>query len=403
MPVAFCLLISLSCATIRKHEAFRFKDDNAKRFTMESSTANHLPLEPLGAGDLVDRAVRLYRRHFSTLIRISAPPVIISAIGTVLISISRSSMFETTESSSLGLYIMMFLAGLGLWIIGLLFNMVVMGGAARNLITHLLWNEPVSVKTTYINVKSRFGSLLLASIFVGVILTIVFFVVFYVYFWVLFIVAIISGLSFWVLPAPLAVVITAILGIAITLAALWFFFWVAGRFAYIPQVMLVEGRGIGSAMSRSVSLARGNATRLMTMVIFTMFASFSAFSILLSILLGVGWWLGVEIENFDLWPTWYSIAYQIIGQASSILLTPVWMLGLSLLYVDERVRHEGYDIELLAAKRLGDVPKQAPGIQFNPLAPALTVEDSWKGEQQPLQGVRPPQRTSPSNSTLGIR
>ena len=37
---------------------------------------------------------------------------------------------------------------------------------------------------------------------------------------------------------------------------------------------------------------------------------------------------------------------------SSILLAPVWMLGMSLPYVDERVRHEGYDIELMASQKL---------------------------------------------------
>ena len=37
--------------------------------------SNDLALAPLGAGDLIDRAVRLYRRHFLTLIRIAAPPV----------------------------------------------------------------------------------------------------------------------------------------------------------------------------------------------------------------------------------------------------------------------------------------------------------------------------------------
>ena len=35
---------------------------------------NELALAPLGAGDLIDRAVRMYRRHFLTLIRIAAPP-----------------------------------------------------------------------------------------------------------------------------------------------------------------------------------------------------------------------------------------------------------------------------------------------------------------------------------------
>ncbi len=33
---------------------------------------SELALAPLGAGDLIDRAVRLYRRHFLTLIRIAA-------------------------------------------------------------------------------------------------------------------------------------------------------------------------------------------------------------------------------------------------------------------------------------------------------------------------------------------
>jgi hypothetical protein len=49
---------------------------------------------------------------------------------------------------------------------------------------------------------------------------------------------------------------------------------------------------------------------------------------------------------------------------------PVWMLGLSLLYVDERVRHEGYDIELLARQQLGEMP-QLPDGRVAPLAPAL--------------------------------
>jgi hypothetical protein len=46
------------------------------------------------------------------------------------------------------------------------------------------------------------------------------------------------------------------------------------------------------------------------------------------------------------------------------------MVGLCLLYVDERVRHEGYDIELMAARRLGEIPA-VPSTYVNPLQPAL--------------------------------
>jgi len=52
-------------------------------------------------------------------------------------------------------------------------------------------------------------------------------------------------------------------------------------------------------------------------------------------------------------------------------LAPVWMLGLSLLYVDERVRHEGYDIELMASRQLGEMPKLDVA---SPFAPAISVD-----------------------------
>jgi len=35
-------------------------------------------LTPLGAGDLIDRTIWLYRQHFMTLIRAAAPPVVVS-------------------------------------------------------------------------------------------------------------------------------------------------------------------------------------------------------------------------------------------------------------------------------------------------------------------------------------
>jgi hypothetical protein len=72
------------------------------------------------------------------------------------------------------------------------------------------------------------------------------------------------------------------------------------------------------------------------------------------------------------WPVWFAVGYQVLTQASSILLAPVWMLGLSLLYVDERVRHEGYDIELMAAQHLGEMPL-LPGGGLAPLVPAISA------------------------------
>src|SRR5436853_6543331 len=102
-----------------------------------------LALAPLGAGDLIDRAVRLYRRHFVTLIRIAAPPVLAQTLGSLIMTVAQ----HLKRSGALAFLLLVI--GFFIWIGGVLLNFIVMGGAARNLITHLLWNEPFSARTTY--------------------------------------------------------------------------------------------------------------------------------------------------------------------------------------------------------------------------------------------------------------
>jgi hypothetical protein len=121
--------------------------------------------------------------------------------------------------------------------------------------------------------------------------------------------------------------------------------------------MLVEGKGVFEAVGRSFSLARGNVRRLMAMTLFTTFGIMSAMLLLFILISFIGAAAGINMRGDTAdWPAWFAILYSILGPLSSILLTPVWMLGLSLLYVDERVRHEGYDIELMAARQLGEFP-----------------------------------------------
>jgi len=69
-------------------------------------------------------------------------------------------------------------------------------------------------------------------------------------------------------------------------------------------------------------------------------------------------------------------------------------VGLCLLYVDERVRHEGYDIELMAARRLGEIPA-VPQTYINPLQPALA--------SQKLPAPPPPSSRDSSLTTLNLK
>lgn len=344
---------------------------------MATVTFNQLSLAPLGAGDLIDRAVRLYRHHFITLIGISAPPVLISTLGSVLWTIGWRAVTATSSEASLAIYITMLVAGGALLLTGTLLNLIVMGGATRNLVTHLLWNEPVSARTTYRNVRARFWGLLGASILVGAWIAFSAVLALLVWTFVFYIMAL--GTILFAFVASWLSAIAGTIGLLISLiVGLWFFFFLIKRFVYVPQVMLVEGKGVFEAFRRSSALARGNVRRLMGMFLFTWFASWAALMILIIPLGWYGYLNGVDPSPFNAanWPAWYAIGYSVVGQLSSILLAPIWTLGLSLLYVDERVRYEGYDIELMAARVLGDMPLRAGAQETASYIPALVTTDA---------------------------
>ncbi len=323
---------------------------------MSTLSASQLPLAPLGAGDLIDRAVRLYRRHLFVLIRTAAPPVIIATGGWLVFTLAFRRVFLTDDGAELALYAVLSLVSLVVTFAGYLLTLVVLGGASRTLVAHLLRNDPVTARATYKAVRARFWGLMAASLIVMIWITIAFvatIIPWYILIGIITFVAILlSATTFIVVP-----VIFAIVAVIIdTMLALWAFFFIVGRVAYVPQVLLVEGKGVFESFSRSFSLARGNVRRLIAMAVFTTFATYSALMILLIPLGWYGYLAGVDPFNSLNWPTWYAVTYNVLAPLSSILLTPVWMLGLSLLYVDERVRHEGYDIELMAARQLGELP-----------------------------------------------
>jgi hypothetical protein len=380
----------------------------------------HLQLAPLGAGDLIDRTVRLYRRHFGALVRASAPPVVVSAVGTVLWSVSVRSLGATQSEARLAVYLLAALLGACVYVLGLLAQLIVMGGASRNLVMHLLWGEPVTARLIYRSVRSRFRGLLGAAVVVcswlllalgaGLAATLLLIIPLSVVLTFVTVMMSNAGLEWF------AAVLFLLLSVASVFVLLYVFFLVAGRVAYVPQVLMVEGRGVLDAVGRSAELARGNVRRLMGMFLFTTFAGYSAVMLLL---VPLGWFAylnGVNPLEMDATrvPAWYTISYEVLAQVATILLAPVWMMGLSLLYVDERVRHEGYDIELLAAQVFGEMPAVPEGVRA-PLAPAIAAPQARPsrpaGERKPAagaekQGPAPveekPAGEKPPGSVLGL-
>lgn len=357
-----------------------------------------LALTPLGAGDLIDRAVRFYRNNFWTFVLIAAPPIIFGTIVSVGWTILGRQLFDFGEdfvTARVYQTLFTYLGNIFIWFFEGVGALIVMGGASRNFVRHILFDEKITFRETYSNVRKRLGGLLGASL-----LLVILFAVFG---------AVVLNFGFSLLMIIVMIVISitqsfpllsTILSIAIVIAGTfglgWLFFLAISRFAYVPQVMMVEGQGVFAAIGRSTTLASKNVKRLAALFVFTTVAIYSA---MLLFYVPLGWYAyanGVSLSPFaaDEIPAWYEIANQLVSQASLILLIPVWMIGLCLLYVDERVRHEGYDIELMAARTLGEIPA-LPQNYSNPLHPALASQ---------LLIEPPPNQTASKNNytTLGL-
>lgn len=309
---------------------------------------------------------------------IAAPPVVVGtviSVGWTFLSRELFSAGATGDpAAKVFYYLFVWLGSAVIWFTQTVATLSVMGGASRNFVRHLLFGEPLTFKETYLNAWNRITGLIFASSIITFLLGVLGFFVFYLGLTIGAVVIIFAAAALQSVP-PLAFLVGVILGLLTVLGSVWLFFLVASRFAYVPQVMMVEGQGVFSALSRSAGLASGNVKRFAFLFIFTFIVIYSALAILYIPLVWYASASGVELFTLDpdVLPAWYQITSQLIWQTSMILLSPVWMVGLCLLYVDERVRHEGYDIELMAARQLGEIPA-VPQTYINPLQPALAYQ-----------------------------
>lgn len=358
-----------------------------------------MSVRPLGAGDLIDRAVRFYRRFFWTFVLIAAPPVVVGTVMSVGWTVVGRQIFvlEANRFSAENTFYLLFvwLGSILIWLVETIATLAVMGGASRNFVRHLLFGEAITFGETYRNVLRRLGGLIVASTITAVLVGSIGMAIMYFGIIVTMMLIYLMVVVFSSVPI-VAIVLSIAFGIAASFGCGWLFFLAASRLAYVPQVMLVEGQGVFAAIGRSASLASGSVKRLAALFTFTTVAAYSALALLY---VPLAWYAsvnGVELMTFnaDLVPAWYEIASNLIWQISFILLSPVWMVGLCLLYTDERVRGEGYDIELMAAARLGEIP-DVPATYINPLHPALAGAAT-------VTGAPPQTRNRSGMTTLGL-
>ncbi|MEP7272783.1 MAG: hypothetical protein ABI882_14875 [Acidobacteriota bacterium] len=332
-------------------------------------------LTPMSAGDIIDRAVSLYRRHFLVLLRIVLPPSLVAYLGGILLSSGVSNFSFERGERRLIITVLMVMTGLALYVVGKVAFFAMLGGTSRALVGHFAWGVPITSRSVFQSVRARWWQLTGATIVVLFLLAGVGMVTYMV---VTFVAILYVSVAAWLLSAfPNWVQIIAYSAFALlTFAALLFLaILVYARIVFVPQALMVEGKGVFSAVARSITLAGGDTKKVGAILAFQVYI---AWSLLLLLVIPLGWYgylNGVDINPFGSGaPLWYNIAQQTVTQISEILLAPIVMVSFTLLYLDVRIRREGFDVELLANRTLpAALVRSTPSVL---VVPEVTAEDS---------------------------
>lgn len=332
---------------------------------MPMNEIDSLTLAPLSAGDLLDRIVRLYRRHWVALMRVAVFPVILSYLGTMALTFGVRNFSTTKGDARMVMAILLVMAGIGLYVMGKATLIFLLGGAAREMVQHFMDGSKVSVRGVYRAVRQHFWRLVGAAIMILALVSTLGIFLLYAAMLMLGVYAMVAGFVFSSFPFWLQATLHIIIGLLAFVAITILLLMNVKRAVFLPQIITVENKTVSAALSRSFSLAGAEFRRkdFIPIIALVFFYGYVSWSVLLLFMLPLYLYAGlngIDAGPFNTQqPLWYIVLTNTISQASEILLLPVLMIGFILLYIDSRVRREGYDLELLANRYL-----PAPGVEI---------------------------------------
>lgn len=231
-------------------------------------------------GDLLDTTFALYRVNFALFAGIVATITIPVTVLNLILSLFLSPAAGTVMDN----------------LLSLIFN-VLSEGALALAVSRRYLGQQISIEQAYGAIGwGTFGVLLLASLLYGL--------------------AVVFGLIFLVVPG----------------------IYLAVRFLFVSQAVVIERTSIGEAFSRSGMLVRGSWWRV--------FGIFIVLTILVGVFTAAGSGIAQAVAHIG------GAGDQALGTVISaivrILIAPIQLTALTLLYYDLRIRKEGFDIEHLA-------------------------------------------------------
>lgn len=255
-------------------------------------------LRPMSLGELLDRSFFLYRKHFALFVGIIAlPHLVLLAFQLIGVAINRGTTMAFTATGLVWLF-----ATLVLY----LGASAASQGATVVAVSKVHLGTDTSISEAFAGIKGRI--LYLALIMIGV--------------------GIGVSIGFVLLIVP-----------GIILALMW---------ALTIPVAVLEDKGLRDATARSAELTKGNRGRIF--MVYFLFIVLMYIVILLwevPIFAAIGIFARSGQRPLTVLPVWTQVALPVCTFLSQCLVGPLLTIALSLVYYDQRVRKEAFDLQLM--------------------------------------------------------
>lgn len=282
-------------------------------------------LRPLGIGEIIDVAIKVYRARFGVLVKsvavVLGPVFALSALIRISFPAGEDLFSETQPGATPDFDVdefWPFIVGTLLIIVLAYLALQIATGACFKAISGAYLEEEAGWQDSLRFARSKLGSLVWLSFLIAV--------------------CVIPGLLLCLIPG--------------------IYLWIAWTVA-APVLLLEDVRG-WEAMKRSRQLVKGRFWPTFAVVLLVAILTGIVQAVFVGILAGLVSVSGNEVA--------LAIADAIGQTASGVLITPLSAAVLTVLYFDLRVRKEGFDLELLS-RRMGVDPATVANPAFLPPMP----------------------------------
>jgi hypothetical protein len=300
------------------------------------------PLRPSSLGEILDRTANLYRSRFLVFFGIAAvPAAVVLGFGGLMVALIAWAGNPGSGGAGLAL------VGLGAVALVLLAMPLMLGANALSGAALCEAGSTLSLGGT-ITIASAFKAvwkrgwayvglyLLLMVILFGAPMAV----------WMMLILGIgliglLAGANVGVLPG--ALMLLTFVGLAV------YFVWMLVRLCLAYPIAVVEKAPVGTALKRAWGLSEGSRWRMVVLFLLGIALSWvGSLVLMVPLILAVAWVPALRgAQNSQLAGTVMLIGMYGSSFAVQALTMPVYAIALVLFYYDQRVRREGFDIELL--------------------------------------------------------